>query len=372
VCIPVAVGGWLLMSAALIGWLWLGPQRWIGALMAITLATPVGLVWLLSTRVTYFNERFAMAALPSALILLGWGLTRLPLPRAGQWLAVLPYVLSSGLSLQGLYYDPAYLKSTYGAMLADIGRRAQPGDVLLLNGTEQRVLFEIYRPDQIAYRFISPDSVISAERAEQDLPALVRGYQRAWLVMFGPPEVYDPDHRAEQWLSANGFKTYYQSYLGYYVTLYVLRSDDSLLSTLTEASAHFADGPYLTGFAYAPGEIQAGDTAVLLTLRWTTSVPIGKDYTVFTHLWDPDTGQVIAQSDGEPLSGTRPTSTWGRGEVLLDNYALSLPADLLPGDYALLVGLYDWRTGERLAVLSAEGAESGADYVRLGTIRVSP
>lgn len=73
----------------------------------------------------------------------------------------------------------------------------------------------------------------------------------------------------------------------------------------------------------------------------------------------------MAQSDSEPVSGTRPTSSWNAGDVIVDHYALSLPPDLPPGAYTLNIGVYDWRTAERLPV-------DESDHLQLGTIQVIP
>jgi hypothetical protein len=136
------------------------------------------------------------------------------------------------------------------------------------------------------------------------------------------------------------------------------------LGALTSTEAQFAGGPRLTGYAFEPAVIRPGDAAVLLTLQWTTTALIPKDYTIFTHLLDAS-GQLVAQSDSEPASGTRPTRSWKIGDVIVDHYALSLPPDLPAGDYRLNIGVYDWRTGERLQV-------GEADYLQLGTLQVMP
>ena len=67
-----------------------------------------------------------------------------------------------------------------------------------------------------------------------------------------------------------------------------------------------------------------------------------------TRLW--------SQVDSEPCRGYRPTSTWDTDEILIDEYELAVPAGRVPGEmYALIVGFYDWKTLERLAVLDTTG-----------------
>jgi hypothetical protein len=114
--------------------------------------------------------------------------------RAGPALVAAAYVLASLVALRGWYYDPAFLKSRYGEMLALISRHARPGDALLLDGLEQGILYRIYQPANIAGQFIAPGSVLTPAAADRDFPALVAGHARVWLVLFGAPAVYDPHH----------------------------------------------------------------------------------------------------------------------------------------------------------------------------------
>jgi hypothetical protein len=266
------------------------------------------------------------------------------------------------VALHGWYFDPAFLKSRYGEMMALISREAQPGDALLLDGPEQNILYHIYHPAKLAGQFISPDSVLTAAAANRDLPALVAGHPRAWLVLFGAPAVYDPDHQAEAWLAQHGYKAYYEPYPGSNVTLYILGSASPPLQAADE---QFSNGPRLTGYSFSPAVARPGDT-LLVTLQWqaTSAMPI--DYTVYTQLRDAS-GQVAAQLDSQPASGTRPTSGWQPGETVVDRKAVLLPADLPPGSYTLQVGVYDLATLQRLTL-----APSGADHVLLGTVPVMP
>jgi hypothetical protein len=50
--------------------------------------------------------------------------------------------------------------------------------------------------------------------------------------------------------------------------------------------------------------------------------------------------------------------------VVADGHTLALPADAPPGAYALIAGMYDEGTLQRLATLDASGAVTG-DHVTL-------
>jgi hypothetical protein len=107
---------------------------------------------------------------------------------------------------------------------------------------------------------------------------------------------------------------------------------------------------------------QAGGR-VHLTLWWRALQRPTGDYTVFVHLTDPASGEVVVQSDSMPRAGTYPTSWWVAGEVVSDTVTLSMEA-LPDGDYALVVGLYD-QTITRLRATDASGAHLDADVLPL-------
>jgi 4-amino-4-deoxy-L-arabinose transferase-like glycosyltransferase len=100
-----------------------------------------------------------------------------------------------------------------------------------------------------------------------------------------------------------------------------------------------------------------------ITATWSAQQPILRPYTLFIHLLDAQ-GQLVAQSDDMALNGTWPTTCWQPQYAFTDQYRLTLPADIAPGDYRLSLGFYWLPTLERAAVLN-EG-----DQFEAGTITV--
>jgi hypothetical protein len=76
----------------------------------------------------------------------------------------------------------------------------------------------------------------------------------------------------------------------------------------------------------------------------------------------------VGQRDSEPVGGTRPTTTWQEGEIIVDNYGLLVQPGTPPGEHQLEIGMYSLETGERLPV-SRVGAPLG-DRVLLEQIQV--
>ena len=117
----------------------------------------------------------------------------------------------------------------------------------------------------------------------------------------------------------------------------------------------------------APRQLAPGDF-VQLTLFWQTDSRLADRYKVFVHLYADPSQPPLAQQDGEPQGGQAPTTTWEPEATVHDNHGVLIPADLPPGDYTLMIGLYDLFTNDRLPV-TIDGTASG-DRLSLGTLTV--
>lgn len=119
-------------------------------------------------------------------------------------------------------------------------------------------------------------------------------------------------------------------------------------------SAEFGQQATLLGANLEPASAAtlslSGEPATLkVTLVWQARSEMATSYRVFLHLLTP-AGDLLTQSDGEPVNWTRPTSGWAPGEVILDERMLDIPADAPSGRYSLAAGLYDPDTRDRLAL----------------------
>lgn len=115
---------------------------------------------------------------------------------------------------------------------------------------------------------------------------------------------------------------------------------------------------------------EASATAPLpIELVWRTLERPEKQYTGFVQLLD-SAGRLVAQQDHPLNNNFIPSTLWEPGLILHDTYQIELPADLAPGTYELIVGIYDPITGERLPV-SRDGTEAG-DVVTLSAVNLIP
>ncbi|MGC9394375.1 MAG: hypothetical protein ACP5J4_05925 [Anaerolineae bacterium] len=121
----------------------------------------------------------------------------------------------------------------------------------------------------------------------------------------------------------------------------------------TVAGVTFGEIIRLAGYDVAESAVAPGDT-LTVTLAWQALAEMETSYRVFVHVVSA-TGQVLAQSDGEPAAWTRPTTGWAVGEVVLDERVIALPGDAASGKYEIRVGLYVL-DGPRLLLPTSEDA----------------
>jgi hypothetical protein len=124
----------------------------------------------------------------------------------------------------------------------------------------------------------------------------------------------------------------------------------------------------LLGYNIESG-FRPGDN-IHLTLFWQCLVEMGQSYTVFTHLVDAG-GHIVAQKDNPPVDGLYPTTKWGVGEIVRDQYDLAIPQGVAFGEYRFKVGMYLVETGERLKAMR-DDKPLPEDVVTLPPFQVHP
>ncbi len=114
------------------------------------------------------------------------------------------------------------------------------------------------------------------------------------------------------------------------------------------------------------------DEAVRLTLYWQPMTASSRDYSLYLHLLDAN-GEVIGKIDSYPGGGLLRTSAWQPGAIYADTYNVPLEDATGAFDLRLLVGWWDYATGEvftpqdendaqiPMAVLSVGGFAADAD-----------
>jgi hypothetical protein len=131
-------------------------------------------------------------------------------------------------------------------------------------------------------------------------------------------------------------------------------------------AANFGDRTQLIGIDL-PAAAKPGDT-VKFRLAFENRQVLDQLYKVFVHLRGPD-NSVVAQADRVLCDTTLNEADWRAGDILVDEYELSIPSETPLGDYPVVIGFYQEATGARLPVAQAD-IEHDGNSVTIGTLHV--
>ncbi len=124
----------------------------------------------------------------------------------------------------------------------------------------------------------------------------------------------------------------------------------------TAAEVTFGSLAKLDGY----GVEQTADQLVV-TLNWQALEQNPTAYTVFAHLID-QSGELKAQGDSVPRSGSYPTNYWESAEKIQDQHFIPIES-LSEGTYTIAVGFYDPISGTRLA--TSDQTDSYSFFVKI-------
>ena len=129
--------------------------------------------------------------------------------------------------------------------------------------------------------------------------------------------------------------------------------------------AQFGPAIEFTGFDLPSVTVAPGET-LNLNLYWRALQPPDDTYRAFVHLTDGST--LWSQQDDDPACRL-PTRIWRTGQRGIGQFRLSIPPDMPPGRYPLIIGLYQVETLERLRITAGAGT-IGDDFLWLGDVEV--
>lgn len=352
---------WALVAAVLLAVFGIVVARWRAApALALVVAPPVLMTVVGATDPAYF--KFLLASVPFLCLLMGLAWL---VPRRGRWLPALlttSVLIGSTLSLAHLYGDPAYARANYRAIAARIASDPRNTAVILVAPNQWEVFTYYHRAGAPVYPL--PAGQPDPGLLEPQLARIAAAHERLYVLYWGERQ-RDPERVIERWLDARTFKAHEEWVGDVRLAIYaVLPETAAVLPIPSGATFAALDGETITLREYTiwPASAQPGDV-VAVRLEWSADRATVRPYKVFVHLLAQD-GPPVAQRDSEPGGGSQPTTTWGPEEVVIDNHGLLIPAGLLPGEYALRLGLYDaFDPVARLPV-------GGSDSLLLGTIVV--
>lgn len=154
----------------------------------------------------------------------------------------------------------------------------------------------------------------------------------------------DYDRELQQFLLNPDFETIFDR-----DNVLVLRRRAAALAPTIPLEVNFARRIALDGAEIAPTTLRAGET-VTVTLWWRALIDVPEDNVLFIHVLGPD-GERRAQLDAQPTEDWFGTSRWKAGRRFRVPYALSIPPTAPPGDYRIVIGLYDLNSQRRLGIV---------------------
>jgi hypothetical protein len=137
-----------------------------------------------------------------------------------------------------------------------------------------------------------------------------------------------------------------------------------------------ADEVELQGYSLGPGVAERGvqpGGVLQVSVDWRAITSLHGSYASYVHLVD-DSGKLLAGRD-EPATGTgQPTTAWAVEKPIVDNLRLPLPADMPPGRYRLVVGMYA-NDGSTLTPLMPACSDATLPYggaIGVGHVDITP
>ncbi|MCS6801999.1 MAG: DUF2079 domain-containing protein [Chloroflexota bacterium] len=154
----------------------------------------------------------------------------------------------------------------------------------------------------------------------------------------------DYDRELQQFLLNPDFETIFDR-----DNILVLRRRVVPIAPTFPLEVNFARRIALDGADVTPTTLRAGET-VTVTLWWRALIDVPQDVVLFIHLIGPD-GERWTQLDKQPTEDWFGTSRWKAGRRFRVPYELTLPTTAPPGDYRIVVGLYDVNSQRRLGIV---------------------
>jgi mannosyltransferase len=326
-----------------------------------------------------FRERYLNVIAPAYYLTFAWGLLAArdtlrrwrTLPLAA---GIAFFTLTAAYSLHNDYFVSEYQKSPdWRALSSYLQTETGTGDVIVLNYPDPT--FSYYYHGR-APSVILPQGFLSTEMKQQtaqSLRQLANTYQRIWFYPLTDAR-WDNEGFVEKWLDRHAQLIEARDIFSFRWLIYA-PTIVSLEEVRYPVNARLGDAILLRGYDCdrcegadsGPPSVEPG-TTILLTLYWEATNYVQTPYSVYIHLVDAS-GRVVAQRDSAPRGGDFPTQEWMPGDIIVDPYSITVPADAYAGEYTLTSGMYDPATGERLAVTDGQGSYLG-DHVILTRLTV--
>ncbi|CAG0933509.1 hypothetical protein TFLX_03083 [Thermoflexales bacterium] len=345
------------------------------ALLIIPFLLMSGLAWLKPK----FAPRYLLPSLPAFVALASIGITSVIAGfkiRNRRWASIgvamgaaltLALSLAAIGSLWRLYTDPALARPDVRAVVRYIENSELPSDAILLIGGHQAPAFQHYYRGQAAVIPLPPDLLPAVQspldaRALSRLKAIVQQYPRVWLVLW-QNQLSDPTNIIEETLVAEGKRINVGArFHDMGLLLFDVRAAEIAVAPHVALNLAFSEPVRAIGYNVDSRRIPI-DTPLRFGLYLEAAASLTGNYRIFTHLVAAD-GTLLAQDDHIAGADSYPTSLWRPGNLLYNRFEIQPPAGTPPGEYQIIIGLYDEQGRLKL--------NDGRDHFKLFDVTLIP
>lgn len=274
--------------------------------------------------------------------------------------------VSLGLAYVALHnvWDGEYVKSAYNTHVRTVDLLARDGDAVILDGPTQDYLYRYYARRDLPVYTLPRQTPLDPAATTAELDQIARDHDGGWVLWYATP-LYDPNNVIGRWLATHAYRSLDVYAANARLQYYRFTTDASLASRPTSLS--FGDSLALTGYSWSEAPVTAGAT-VPVDLHWRRLPGALLHPSVALRLVDED-GFTWAQTDQSIGNGFVSDADWPPGQPLDDRHGLLVPTGTPPGDYLMLLNVYDADHHGNLPV-TGQGAPINPAGVVLATIHV--
>jgi len=256
------------------------------------------------------------------------------------------------------YHNVAYFRDDYRAMAQIISTEGRDGDAIILDAPNQEEVFTYYYHGPLPI-YPLPAGLGGDDAATQSATEQIATAHRRLFVLYWGDSERDPRRMVEKTLTARTFEIDSGWYGNVRFTRYAAMPE---IGASFPVNAQFGPSIVLQDAALSSRTPSRGDV-LGVAFTWLTRAKIDTRYRVTVQLLDAG-GRLITQRDAEPGNNMALTTTWVPNQPVKDTHGLVIPASTAPGEYTLIVALYDLnQPATRLMV-------AGKDYYEVARLTV--
>ena len=257
-----------------------------------------------------------------------------------------------------------YLKSAYNTHVKTVDLLARAGDAVILNGSSQEQLYRYYAREPLPFYTLPRQTPLDPAATSAELEQIAREHSGGWVFWYATPN-YDPRNVIGDWLSTHAYLSLDVYVANARLQYYRFAPDASL--AVRKTNLEFGDSLNLAQYGWTDVAVPAGST-VPVDLAWRRLTGATDTPRVALRLVDAS-GFTWAQTDQSVGDDLLKKTGWPTNGLLDDRHGIMIPTGTPPGDYQLLLNVYNDQHPNSFPV-TGSGASISPGGVILATIHV--